>query len=430
MLLREVQARPLQGHHLRALRRRGDAAEGAPRADGSHRPRRARLAHLVLQGRPEPHRLPPRHRPARAREGSLLRRLDRHRGRHGEARRRPQRSRGSGQGRGRAGRRRPRRGARRARGSAQAPPRLLREERREGLRRGRRLLDAWSLHVGRGAGAPDARGRAHARRRALRRARPADHDRGREEDPRARPQLRDPRRPPAHAARDRARRRRGRADQGSDRAAREGARQGDRLGEGRGHEAHPPRRRRASLRRPSSTRRTRRSRPASTSRTSRRRGSSETGCSRTRSTRGERGPGHPRARERPLPPHRRQDHEGRSRRDHPVGAQGARDVPRHRVAPRGRARGRGRRGQPARGDVAALPRARAEAHRQRRADLPRAQGPLRLAVRLRRLLPRRHGSGGDPRPAQGARPRRRGRDACARRSARRRARSSSARSSA
>ena len=27
MLLRQVQARPLQGHHLRALRRRGDAAE-------------------------------------------------------------------------------------------------------------------------------------------------------------------------------------------------------------------------------------------------------------------------------------------------------------------------------------------------------------------------------------------------------------------
>ena len=115
VLLREVQARPLQGHHLRALRRRGDAAEGAARADGSHRPRRARLAHLVLQGRSEPDRLPPRHRPARAREGSLLRRLDRHGGRHGEARRRSQRPRGSGQGRGGAGRRRPRRGTRRAR---------------------------------------------------------------------------------------------------------------------------------------------------------------------------------------------------------------------------------------------------------------------------------------------------------------------------
>ena len=40
VLLREVQARSLQGHHLRALRRRGDPPEGAPRADGSHRPRR------------------------------------------------------------------------------------------------------------------------------------------------------------------------------------------------------------------------------------------------------------------------------------------------------------------------------------------------------------------------------------------------------
>ena len=44
-------------------------------------------------------------------------------------------------------------------------------------------------------------------------------------------------------------------------------------------------------------------------------------------------------------------------------------------------------------------RARAEDGRQRRADLPRAQGPLRLAVRLRRLLPGRHGRGVDPRAA-------------------------------
>ena len=77
MLLRQVQARPLQGHHLRALRRRGHAAEGAPRAHGPHRPRRSGLAHLVLQGRSEPHRLPARHRPARAREGPVLRRVDR-----------------------------------------------------------------------------------------------------------------------------------------------------------------------------------------------------------------------------------------------------------------------------------------------------------------------------------------------------------------
>ena len=109
MLLRQVQARPLQGHHLRALRRRGDAPEGAPRAHGPHRPGRARLAHLVLQGRPEPHRLPARHRAARAREGALLRRLDRHGGRQREARSRPRRPRGQGARRVRADLRRPRR---------------------------------------------------------------------------------------------------------------------------------------------------------------------------------------------------------------------------------------------------------------------------------------------------------------------------------
>ena len=80
VLLRQVQARPLQGHHLRALRRRGDAREGAPRAHGPHRPGRARQPHLVLQGRPEPHRLHAGHRPEGAGEGPLLRGLDRHRG--------------------------------------------------------------------------------------------------------------------------------------------------------------------------------------------------------------------------------------------------------------------------------------------------------------------------------------------------------------
>src|SRR5438067_14232 len=81
-----------------------------------------------------------------------------------------------------------------------------------------------------------------------------------------------------------------------------------------------------------------------------------------------------------------------------------------RLAPRGRARGRRRLGARPRADVDAVPRAGAEADRQRRADLPRAQGPLRVAVRIRRVLPRRHGRGGDPRPAQGPRPQRRGRD--------------------
>ena len=80
MLLRQVQARPLQGHHLRALWRRGHALEGAPRAHGPHRAGRAGHAHLVLQGCAEPSRLPARHRAEEPREGHLLRRAHRSRG--------------------------------------------------------------------------------------------------------------------------------------------------------------------------------------------------------------------------------------------------------------------------------------------------------------------------------------------------------------
>ena len=86
----------------------------------------------------------------------------------------------------------------------------------------------------------------------------------------------------------------------------------------------------------------------------------------------------PRPRERPLPEDRRPHAEGGSRRARPVVAQGARDVPRHRVAARRRARRGGRLGQPPRADLAALHRPRAEADRHRRAPLPRAQGPLRV----------------------------------------------------
>ena len=200
MLLRQVQARPLQGHHLRALRRRGDAAEGAPRAHGPHRPGGAGLAHLVLQGCAEPHRLPARHRSARAREGALLRRLDRHERRQRGAREGSERPRGQGQVGVRADLRRPRRAARRPREAARAAACVLRRGQGEGLRRGRRLLDPRARHVGGGAAAPAARGRAQAGRRALPRARPADHDRGRQEDPRARPQRGDSRRPQAHPA--------------------------------------------------------------------------------------------------------------------------------------------------------------------------------------------------------------------------------------
>ena len=185
MLLRQVQARPLQGNHLRALWRRGDAAEGAPRAHGPHRPRRPGQPHLVLQGRAQPDRLPARHRPARAREGALLRSLDRDRGRRRGSRQGPERPRGQGQVGVRADLRRPRRGARRARAAAPAAPRLLREGQGQGLRRGRRLVPR-ARELGRGGWA------AHSRRCArspgdLPRARRHGLDRGPEEDPRARP---------------------------------------------------------------------------------------------------------------------------------------------------------------------------------------------------------------------------------------------------
>ena len=52
MPLRQVQAVPVQGHHLRQVRRRGDPREGAPRAHGSHQARVAGVARLVLQGHP------------------------------------------------------------------------------------------------------------------------------------------------------------------------------------------------------------------------------------------------------------------------------------------------------------------------------------------------------------------------------------------
>ena len=81
VLLRQVQARALQGHRLRALRRGGHALEGPPRAHGPRRPGRPGQPHLVLQGRAQPHRLPARHGAEGTREGPLLRRVDHHLGR-------------------------------------------------------------------------------------------------------------------------------------------------------------------------------------------------------------------------------------------------------------------------------------------------------------------------------------------------------------
>ena len=97
VLLRQVQAGPLQGDRLRALRRRGDALEGSPRAHGPHRSRRARLPHLVLQGRSVADRLPDRHGSEGAREGPLLRRLDHHLDRRGGAYEGPRQAREGGQ---------------------------------------------------------------------------------------------------------------------------------------------------------------------------------------------------------------------------------------------------------------------------------------------------------------------------------------------
>ena len=59
VLLRQVQARPLQGHHLRALRRRGHPLEGPARAHGPHRAGRPRRPHLVPPRHPVVARLPP-----------------------------------------------------------------------------------------------------------------------------------------------------------------------------------------------------------------------------------------------------------------------------------------------------------------------------------------------------------------------------------
>src|SRR5205823_5675552 len=70
--------------------------KGAPRAHGTHRPGGAGLAHLVLQGRAEPDRLPARHRPTRAPESALLRGRDRHGGRRRAAPLGPEPARGPG----------------------------------------------------------------------------------------------------------------------------------------------------------------------------------------------------------------------------------------------------------------------------------------------------------------------------------------------
>ena len=61
------------------MRRRGHPRQGPPRAHGAHRTGRPGHAHLVLQGRPVPARLPARPRPEGSREDHLLRGVPDHR---------------------------------------------------------------------------------------------------------------------------------------------------------------------------------------------------------------------------------------------------------------------------------------------------------------------------------------------------------------
>ena len=146
--------------------------------------------------------------------------------------------------------------------------------------------------------------------------------------------------------------------------------EGDRREEGCDHEAHPSHRRRAPRRHGDRTRRTQTLVAGVDQKNLEKARGLGNGLLKDAVDTLGRGPGHPRADERPLPADGREDPEGGSRQPHPVGAEGARDVPRHRVAPRGHPRGRGRLGAASRADVAALPRPRAEDGRQRRAAVP------------------------------------------------------------
>ena len=340
MLLRQVQARPLQGHHLRALRRRGDAPEGAARAHGPHRPGRSGHHIWFFKGVPEPHRLPARHRPARAREGPLLRRLDRHR---------------------RSTTRRGRRTSTTSRTRSQAEAERIDVDRDEQLAALEQRLqrrrdyftkgkekdfdeddDFWARGLSNWAEEqllPAARGRARARRRPLRRDRAEGHarrTRRRSASSSATTAIRDDRKlaprelESVATARD--------PDPRGARAALQGAGEGDRLEEGRGHQAHQPDHRGPARRQGELTEedaalvaRRRHQEPREGARARQR------ACSRTSL---EQAPPDDDAEEireldeRPLPAHRREDPEGGPRRDHPVAAEGPRDVPRHRVAPR------------------------------------------------------------------------------------------------
>ena len=135
VLLRQVQARPVPGHHLRALRRRGHALQGAARAHGPHRAGRPRRPHLVPARHPElagvpahGHRGPRGAQGQAAGEGHLLRRQPRHLGRRRAPPRGPRRPRG-----------RARRGGHPARAPARPRDRPALQGPREGASRARVL---------------------------------------------------------------------------------------------------------------------------------------------------------------------------------------------------------------------------------------------------------------------------------------------------
>ena len=202
--------------------------------------------------------------PEGAREGPLLRRVDRHRGRQGEARRRISPTSRTRSAPSRSGLRRPRRAARRARGPALPPARLLHKGKERNfdeddefwargllawaeeqglppLEEARTLVAGLFIDVAKKITTEDAKKiRELVRGAAIRDDRQLSHARAR---------------PGRH---------RRHADPRGARAAARRVREGDRREEGRGHEAHQQDPRRAARRAPSSRATTPSSSPAST----------------------------------------------------------------------------------------------------------------------------------------------------------------------
>ena len=79
MHLRQVQGHEVQGHHLRPLRRQGDAQPRPPQAHGPHQSGGPDRPHLVLQGHAQPPGHAAGHEDQRHREDRLFPGLRRHR---------------------------------------------------------------------------------------------------------------------------------------------------------------------------------------------------------------------------------------------------------------------------------------------------------------------------------------------------------------